>query len=84
MSSNYLTRCCVFSGIQKIMIVRHKVLEKFAGVKPLPLIGLGISDILFQRDLVRAFPPLKHRNTEDQFVGLADTAEIKLVLKRPT
>lgn len=57
---------------------------KTAGVKPLPLIGLGISNILFQRDLVRAFPPLKHRNTEDQFVGLVDTAEIKLVLKRPT
>lgn len=66
------------------MIVCHKVLEKLQGLKPLPLIGLGISDILFQRDLVRAFPPLKHRNTEDQFVGLVDTAEIKLVLKRPT
>ena len=66
------------------MIASHEVLENFAGVKPLPLIGLGISDILFQGDLVSAFPPLKHRNTEDQFVGLADTAEIKLVLKRPT
>lgn len=50
------------------MMVCHKV------VKPLPLIGLGISDVLFQRDLVRAVPLLKHRNTEDQFVGLVDTA----------
>lgn len=58
----------MFSGIQKIMMVCHEV------VKPLPLIGLGISDVLFQRDLVRAVPLLKQRNTEDQFVGLVDTA----------
>lgn len=58
----------MFSGIQKIMMVCHEV------VKPLPLIGLGISDVLFQRDLVRAVPLLKQRNTEDQFAGLVDTA----------
>lgn len=58
----------MFPGIQKIMMVCHKV------VKTLPLIGLGISDVLFQRDLVRAVPLLKQRNTEDQFVGLVDTA----------
>lgn len=78
------------SGAEKIMITLHKVLEQNAEVKPFPLIGWGISDFLFQRYFSVFAPPphtltpLKHRNTEDQFVGLADTTAMKLVLKKPT
>lgn len=68
------------------MITLHKVLEQNAEVKPFPLIGWGHFRLPFPKIFQCFCPPtpLKHRNTEDQFVGLADTTAMKLVLKKPT